>query len=584
MWYLGADEIDLNSDGSYRAKNVSITTCENVDSTWDLHAGKIDMVKNDMLAAKKVRFRFLKIPFLWLPSFKINLKKFKEPVLRYSLRWDKGPRAMVRYQLYSWQDFALYGRLQYRWAKGWGGAIETEYFPEDKRTSFTTRSYLAKDRLDNAVNPKQRYRLQGAFQNVTESGNTRTLLSWDKYSDVRMPDDFKSEDFEVNPSKVTQLFVRHQNDYVIGSLKARPRLNPFESIKQDLPSLYTNLHPIELWNTGILSLNWIKLSYMDFAYSTQLAPTTAINNPLQDFRTARLDFRPKLVRPFHLGPLIFTPYLGAVGIFYSNSQNHSAKNLGLLSYGARLHARGSRAFSHYKHVVEPYIEYGSLSRPTVDPDSHYIFTIQDGFQKINQLQTGIRQLLVSNRRPGQEPSFTADLYANAFFSDPVIPQFVYKLHLWLSWRLPSVHLTFQNAWNFRNQTWDHSNARARWTINENIAFTFEARYRSAYDWRKADHENFILDVTRPERELLNSPLSDRRITLLSQLFIRLTPFWEVKFASHHGFYRIGQTPYNEFNIDLFTWISSSWKLRLSYRLTEKSPRSHFDMGLDLVKR
>ena len=583
MWYIGGDKIQLNPDGTYNATNVTMTTCENIDSSWDLHAGRIDMAKNEMMSAKKVRFRFFKIPFLWLPSFKINLKKFKDPVFRYSIRWDKGPRAMARYQIYSWQDFALYGRLQYRWGKGWGGAIETEYLPENSKTTFVTRSYLAKDRLDNAYNPIRRYRIQGAYNTASEDDQTRASLTWDKYSDVRMPDDFKSEDFEVNPAKITQLSARHQTDNLIASFKLRPRLNAFESIKQDLPSLYGLFRPMSLGNTGIISSNWMKLSYMDFAYSDQLAPTPG-RDPLSDFRSVRLDFRPKLYRPIHFGPAIVTPYIGAIGIFYSNSPSHQTKNLGVLNYGLRLHARGYHTFSRYKHVIEPYIEYSGLSSPTVNPDHHYIFTIQDGFQKINQIQTGVRQILSSNRRPGQEPSFTGDIFANAFFSDPVIPQFVYKLYFNLTWKLPSVHLTFQNAWNFRNQVWDYSNARAKWTINENVALSLEARYRSPYDWRKADHENFILDVTRSESELLSSPLSDRRITLLSKLFVRLNPFWECQFSSHHGFYRMTQTPYNEFNIDLFTWISSNWKLRLSYRYTERQPRNHFDLGLDLIKK
>ncbi|MEN9654780.1 MAG: hypothetical protein RL235_892, partial [Chlamydiota bacterium] len=114
LWYVGGDEIELMPDGSYNVKNATITTCENKDSSWDFHAGKVDVTKNELLSAKKVRFRFFKIPFMWFPSFKLNMKKFKEPVLRYSINWDKGqgPRAMARYQLFSWQEFALFARLE----------------------------------------------------------------------------------------------------------------------------------------------------------------------------------------------------------------------------------------------------------------------------------------------------------------------------------------------------------------------------------------------------------------------------------------------------------------------------------------
>lgn len=583
MWYLGSEEIHLKADGSYEARHVTITTCENAESSWDLHAGRVNVLKNDLMSAKKVRFRFFKIPFLWFPSFKISLKKFKEPVFRYSVRWDKGPRVMARYQIYSWQDFALYGRLQYRWGKGWGGAIETEYLPENCPTTFVTRSYVATDRLDNANNILQRYRVQGAYHTESEDGQTKADLCWDKYSDTRMPDDFKSEDFEVNPAKITQLWIKHQNEDWMASFKVRPRLNPFESIKQDLPTLYGIARPIDLGWSKVISANWLKLSYMNFVYSNQLA-TPPARDPLVDFRSARLDFRPKLYRAFHLGPFILTPQVGAIGIFYSNSQSHEMKNLGLLHYSLKLHAKGERSFERHRHIVEPYIEYQGLSKPTVGPDQHYIFTIQDGWHQLNQIKTGIRQMFWSNRRFSSEPSLTADLYTNAFFDDKVIRPFVYKLYCDLAWRLPSVHLTLENIWNFQNQIWDVSKARIKWTISENAAFTFEARYRSRYDWRKADHDNFILDVTRSYEELLSSPISDRRITLLTKCFVRLTPFWECELASHHGFYRLTQEPYNEFNINLFTWISSHWKLRVTYRYTDQHPHSHFDLGLNLVRK
>lgn len=582
MWYLGSKEIHLKPDGSYEAKHVTITTCENTDSSWDLHSSKVDVLKNDLMSAKKVQFRFFRIPFLWLPSFKISLKKFKEPVFHYSLRWDKGPRAMARYQIYSWQDFALYGRLQYRWGKGWGGALETEYFPEGSPTTFVTRSYVATDRLDNAYNIAKRYRVQGNYRTASEDGRTKASLSWDKYSDVRMPDDFKTEDFEVNPSKITQLCIKHQTPDWMSYFKVRPRLNPFESIQQDLPSLYTVAKPIPLGTSHVISANWMRLSYLNFVYSNQLAIPPG-RDPLQDFRSARLELRPKLYRAFPIGPLTFTPQIGAIGIFYSNSPSHEVKNLGVLQYGAKLNARGQRSFTNYQHIIEPYIEYIGLSTPTVPPDQHYIFSIQDGFQQLNQIKTGIRQVFWSHWRQTSEPSLTADLYANAFFNDPVIQPFVYKLYCNLSWKLPSLHLSFLNTWNFQNQVWDESNMRLKWTVSEHVAFTLETRYRSKYNWRKADHENFILDVTRPYDELLSSPLSDRRITILTKCFLRLTPFWECQFASHHGFYRLNQTAYNEFNIDVFTWLSSHWKLRLSYRLTEKHPRNHFDLGLNLVK-
>lgn len=582
MWYVGGDKIQLLSDGSYRVTNAFVTTCENKESSWDLRAHKVNVIKNEFFQAKKVRLRFFQWPHVWLPSFKLNLKRFKEPIFRYYVNWNKEPKVGFRYQLYSWQDLAFYGRLEYRWSKGWGGAIESEYFPPDGLTTFTTRNYLGTDRLFNAEDVERRYRIQGAYRSQSRSGKTHTILTWDKYSDVRMPGDFKSEDFEVDTAMKTMFYVHHKENAIIASLKVRPRVNPFESIKQDLPTIYTMTRPIEIRNTGILSSHFIKASYLNFQYSEQLITS------LKDFHAPRVEIFEDLYRPVHLKGLTITPRLSGRAILYGTSLSHQSKCLGLLGFGMEAHMHGQRQFERYKHVIEPYIDYTALTRPTVGPDDHFIFSIQDGYQKIQQVEVGIRNLLFSKRRPCKEASFEADLYANAFFSDPVIPQVVPKAYLWLGWRLPSVHITLHNCYNFRNQIWDFSNSRLLWTINEHVALTLEGRYRSKYDWRKSDHENFILDVTRHERELLTSPLSDRRITILSNLFIRLNPFWTMKFESNHGFYRLiknslKEKPYNEFKIHLYTWLSASWRLHFYYGYTLNN---HFDWNIDiqLVKK
>lgn len=582
MWYVGGDSIQLCPDGNYHVTNAFITTCENKHSSWDLHAKSVNVMKDQFFEAKKVRFRLFKLPSVWLPSFKLNLKKFKEPIFRYYVNWNKGPKVGFRYQLYSWQDLALYGRLEYRWKKGWGGALESEYFPPDQLTRFTTRNYLGKDRLFNAEDVEKRYRVQGALYSQSRSGKTHTTLTWDKYSDVRMPGDFKSEDFEVNTALRTLLYIHHRESDILTWFKVRPRVNQFESIKQDLPTGYVTTRPIEIKNSGIISTNFIKASFLDFKYSDQLVGS------LQDFHSPRVEIFQNLYRPIHWKALTLTPHLAGRAIFYGTSPAHESKCLGLLDYGAKLNFHGVRQFSRYKHVVEPYLEYTALTRPTVAPDSHYIFSIQDGYQKIQQIEIGTRHLLFSHRRTHKEASFSANLYANAFFSDPVIPQVVPRIYLWLGWKLPSVHASLHNCYNFQNQIWDFTNARLKWTVNENVAMSLEGRYRSKFDWRKSDHENFVLDVSRPQSELLESPLSDRRITLLSNVFIRLNPFWELQFESHHGFYRlyknhIHEEAYNEFKIHLYTWISSAWKLHFYYGYTL---HNHFDwnVSIQLVKR
>lgn len=575
-WFVGADEIELEA-GTYSARDAFITTCENKDSSWDLRAGKITVRDETKVETNNICFRLFKVPVLWMPSFRINMEKFKEPVFDYQFKWDSGmgPRFSARYQFYSWRDFAMYGRLEYRWGVGWGGAFETEYLPSDSNTRFVTRSYVATDRLEPAPNPKLRYRVQGDFRHVSRDARTESVVTWDKYSDVRMQSDFRGDDFEIQTAKKTLAFLRHRANDFVASLKVRPRLNPFESIKQDLPTAFFAHRPLEFGNSKVFASGMVKASFLDFTYSTQLT------EDLPSYRSGRVEVKEKLYRPCHMGPMTFTPILGGDLIFYSSPH---PQWLGTLAYGATLEAKAIRSYETVKHQIDPYLEMIGLSKPTISPDHHYIFSIADGYDKLNQIRFGVRNLLF--HRTGQEASFIADLYVNSFFADFAIPQFIPYGYLDLFWRFPTLHIDWQNSWNFRETTLQFSNARLLWTYNENLALSLEGRYRSRFDWRKADHDNFILDVSRSQSELLLSPLSDRRITFLTNIFVRLTPFWECHIQTHHGFFRTNQPPYNEFKLDLATWLSSGLKLKLSYKFTDYTKPNfphHFGLNLELVK-
>lgn len=574
-WYMGGGKIELRSDGSYEVYNVSVTTCENADSSWDIRAESLKVSDKSMLDAKKVRFRLFKFLKLWIPSFKMNLKKFfTSPILKYKFNWDKGagPRASFRYQAFSYSEFACFLRLDYRLSKGFGGAIETEYYPSHKRTTMETKNYLASDILPTDPKKRRRYRIQGAYHTISPSGTTKVDLTWDKYSDINMPGDFKSDDFEINTEKKTELFITHFQKDLISFVHARPRVNTFNSLKQDIPTFYSTIRPIYIPYVGIISNNWVNTSYLDYAYSNKLSPS------LPDFYAWRLQTFNEIYRPFFLGPINFTPLVGVTGIFYSRSPNNThSEALGTIFYSALLNTQIYRYFSNHKHLIEPYIYYYAISNPTSRTDDHYIFSLEDGYHRLNQLKFGLKNFLFSTKRHIGKASFDSDLYANFFIDDlcPKIP----KIYLNLNWNLPSVYFLTSFAWNIHRQTLDYSNLRFGWTISRDLAFSCEFRYRSRYDYRKANHNNFIVDVARSETSILDSPLSDRRNTFLTKAFIRFNPYWYSEIESHTGWNRKNETFYNEYKIDLYTVLSTNWKARVSYQHTQTDDRFTWDIFL-----
>lgn len=577
-WFVYGEKIYLKKDGSYEVEQASITTNNCRNKTWDFYAKQVKVEQKDLFEANSVRFRLFQIPTIWFPSFKLNLRKNTNPIFNYITNWDKGqgPRVGVRYQLYSWESFALYVRADYRLRKGFGGAIETEYYPQDRNMTFITKNFVASDYLQNDPVKKRRYRFQGEFHNISRSKRTSVHATWDKYSDVLMPQDFKSDDFELNTALKSELKFRYQDPNWISTLHLMPRLNSFQTLKQSLPSVTVTSRPLSIANTGIIAESFVNLAYIDFSYSDELVTS------LPDFNSARFEARPKLYRPIHIGPCTITPKAGAIGILYTDSPSKHSKALGLLEYGIDVNCAFHRKFDAYKHVFSPYAEFKGLSAPTVKPAQHYIFSIMDGYERISQLTLGISNAIYPRKKYLQSAFFKADLYAHAFFSDKTLPQVFPKAYLDLTWELPKVKFGNTNAWNFRHQTFDYTNAHLQWTINDDLACNLEVRYRSRYWWRKANQENFILDVTRKESLLLNSPLSDRRITLLTNFFIRFNPFWSCHIQSHHGWYRLTEPPYNEFKIDLYTCLMSNWRLQLTYTHTMRDDR--VSANIFLIKR
>jgi len=577
-FYLGGDKIELKNDGSYHVENVYITTCENVNSSWDIHAGKVNVLKKDLLQAKKVRFRFFKLPTLWLPSFKVNLKKFvSTPLFRYKVNWDKssGPRGSLRYRLYSWRDFALWARVEYRLKMGWGGAFETEYETPDGRTICQTKNYLATDVLPKEIIKKRRYRIQGLYRTTSPSEKSKIDITWDKFKDINMPSDFKSDDFEINTAKKTEFSFRHQEDYLTAILYARPRANNFDSIKQHLPTAYLNLIPRKIPKLDLLLYNTFTSSYLNYKFSKDLHPS------LDNFESLRLETKNIVSRPFKNSFFNFTPYSGFLGIYYNKSPTHSEKKQAMFLYGGNLNTNFHKNYSRHKHVIEPYIQYQGITTPSERIDSYYIFSIEDGYNKLNLLKTGIRNQVYSLKHLRAYPTFDINLYANSFFDSNLIPKTLPKIYLDIEWQLHSLSFLAYNCWNIQQKTLHFSNLRFKWTANEHFAMALEFRYRSSYDYRKANHENFILDVSREEIELVNSPISDKRNTILTHLYFRLNPFWICEIHSHHGWNRKKEPPYNEFKVDLYTMLSSSWKVRVSYQHNEVNDR--FSWAVSLVK-
>jgi hypothetical protein len=583
-WFLGGSKIDLKEDGTFYITNAFITTCETQENTWQVKAKNVKITRDQLLSAKNIRFEFFKIPLLWLPGFRSNLKVFEDPPIRYKVIWDKGlgPRLTMRYRIFSWEQLNLFLRLDYRLSRGPGAAFESEYFSTDEKTTFVTRSYGAYDKtFSKQQHGPRRYRLQGLYHTESRDERTTAHLTYDKLGDTQMVGDYRSEDFEINTQRRTHLVVTHHRDNALFNVSVQPRINRFQSIDQELPFVQAVLRPMKLGKSPIISTNAFSAGYLDYVYATDLRNSFKALHLQSSTHALRLQTQNALYCPLRISQVTMTPTVGFQGIFYSNNPGNDTVWQGVLTYGLETKTALMRSYGSWRHTLQPYILYQGLTKPTSGVNNHFYFDIDDGYFQLNQIKLGMRNHFKPSTASCQTPSFFADIYTHAYFGERAFSSVFYKYYLDLGWWIPSLTLKSGIAWNAQTHVWDYTNILGEWTICREAAFAMEFRHRSKYDWRKGDHENFILDVARPISELLDSPLSDGRNTLLSRLFVHLTPKLSFQLQTRNGWGRKKEPSFNTGRFDLFYMLTCSWRVRLSY---ERMPNDNrFTSSISLVK-
>lgn len=583
-WYIGGEAIQLCSDGSYIVYNGLLTTSESQESDWNVSADQVKLHQDETLTAKNVTFHLAKLPIFWWPSLNLSLDTIFDNPFEYTIGWGgrQGPRLGLQYEVFSWNRWKTAIRFDYRLKHGFGGGFSSAYHSEDYRENFEMINYAAQDASIFIKHEHFRYRYQGGYNNLLMNDKLSIDLTWDKLSDKDMATDYADQGLELEVDGRTELEVRFQEDERwITNFVSRVRVNSFETVLQQLPTLETTWHPFTLGSTGIVSDNLVKLSYLNFVYAKDL-------HRVHDYDAARLAFTNKIYRPFDLGPVIATPEIGVDSAYYSDSPSGKEKWAVLGTFGCDFRAPCYKNYVNGKHVITPYVNYKYLTFPNVSPKDHYIFDIDDGLYRLNMVHCGLAQSLYGRDYEGNvKRVLYTDLFTYAFIDTPTLPHVVPRIYWYTVFNtFSTLRHTIDFAWDVEQSAVDHFNFRSEWTVNSNLAISLEYRYRDAFFWRKADRTNFILDSFRTAHELLDSQLSDRRNTALVHFFYRFHPSWAIEYESRHGWHTRDHTVYNEFEVDILATLRSAIQAKVSYQHNEAEDRVavYFSIGADRPDR
>lgn len=581
-WYFSADQIEILPDGYYNLYDAYLTTSPSQCPDWRILANTACIDPCNDFTARNITLRLGNVPTFWLPIYHTNLSDWRDSPIRYRFYagGKQGPRGGISYRLWESDCFESTLRLDYRLSRGPGGGIETAYCSPDENTLFQTTNYVARDSSAEDTGIRFRYRFQGLFTKCFWDDCITFSASYDKLSDREMPTDYADRDLEIFSSGLTQAFVRSQTQNFIADLKARVRVNDFDTIKEEIPTFSTSVHPFVLGPTGIISENIVKAGYFDFRYSED-------QPQLPDFNSTRVEFRHSLYRPFHWGRFNLTPEAGVVAIYYGNDPEHSPIWMVLGAFGGEVNTQFYKIRGRTKHVLEPYVQYQYLTPPNTDPSKRFVFDIHDGWYRVSVMRFGLRNLLYAKCDEELDSIFRflkADVYSFALFDTTTVEKVIPRVYGDLIWDIsPTLRYTLGAAWDLERNIVDHLNQRVDWTISDRLAVSTEVRGRSSWSWRKADPCNFMMDFFHTEQQLRNSLVSDRRNTFLLHIYWKLQHNLALALRLRRGWHRLTEPNYNEYQIDIFKTIRSSWHTKLSYQYKEDDHRVAFYINFGLKK-
>lgn len=568
IWFFKSKTILFQGNGDVLFNGAILTTCESEFDYWKLVASEVKVSNGKYLTASNVRFQVGIIPFFWVPFFKTDLNSAKNPSLKLTLRFGgkDDNRLGIRYRIWDNENWSTYFRLAYHISRGFGGGLELNYEDALASRSFVSQTFYAKDDTFGDPKKRNRYQLAGKYNQTLRDGKTSINAQYDKTSDDGISRDYYTNDYKIQSIGNTFIKINNRETFSIQTLKFQYRVNNFQTVKQELPSLQVHLRPISLSPLKAFIQSQIQAEYLDFSY--------ARGTPgIREYSAPRLRLTTLLHRPFYLAPVTIAPFGGISTAFYGNSPEQKSITNYFFRYGVSIKTQIYKRYKDFQHAIYPFVDYYVITPPSKPLSSHYIFDYEDAFSQIKMLTYGLRQSIYSNNFLYYPQKFQWSLFAHVFLGKTATKKRTPRIYNNFTWHpLPKLSLFLNMSYYRLRSTLDLVNSGFSYTVNNDFAFRAELQHRTKYSWLKANPNSFILDVTRSEKELLNSALSKPQNSLITSSHFRLHPSCTLLLETRNGWKRNQHKPYTEWKTAIELLLKCQWKLELSIEHTSEENR------------
>lgn len=563
-WCVGGRRVRLFPDQSIQIEKAWISSDPSQEDSWQVSASRVVLEKSQRLKFRNLSVRFLGMPIFILPKLVTTPQSLQHQPVEYNIVWkgSKKRKAGLRYRFYNSDSVQLWTRLEYLVGRGPGLGIDGQVQLDG--STLRLNNFVARD--NSTVDPdlKTRYRFKGHYERPLSSTASLNLF-YDRYSDNNVPSDYSYTPFDSLQEGQTKIVVRDQKTSFIHQLTHQVKINPFQTVKKQLPSYFYTPHSVQSpwqapWKEWMSLRSHARVEYLSYDFRDQ----SALNN----YHSSRLMAQGFADIPTSLYGLQVTPSVGYILSHYNKTADNKSVALAAPVATFNMQMLWSKP-GYYTHCVQPFFKAHWVGDPLKTADEHYIFDYRDAITKQQVNTLGFAQ----NWYRGTKPIAGVTLQSVWIRKGKGITSGLNEEK--------DIHYEAQLQWNVSHRwkllseaAWGpYANGRQSWNIrsehtwSKKLASAFEYRMRNSRAWRKNVPDDFSLESYRSQATLENSSLSDSRKTILTQWIYNPTPNWALRFDTAHGWHRKTMAAYNQYCMGISTDLGASWRLQLQVSKT-----------------
>lgn len=417
-WRTKADQAEKVAADSYLERSGYLTSCDFEEPHTRLRAREIQVFMDDKVVLKDVLMYLGSAPLFYLPSYthllddkrpRVTLIPGKDKNWGYFLLtswrvyWNENAQGQFHVDYREKLDLATGLDLKYKLPAG-GEGLFREYYTNERslhRKHFYSR--WTSPAKDHPTTERERFRVQVRHTWEVDD-STKATLEFNRMKDPTLIKDFferESEQGGVNPASYFQLI--HTSSWYGLTFLANKRVNPFDTVTEQLPFVSFNLRPLEVpWLPKVGRSGLYYQSSYSYEHSDSFPAHGGRENALETFNTLQELFYPtKLVHWLN-----FRPFFRFRQTSFSRGKTDGSPQFRqAAATGFDLSGKVFRVYPletdflglnlhHLRHVMTPTLLYEYQANPTISADK---LLRSDGLAKSNRLTPGIEHKVQTKR-------------------------------------------------------------------------------------------------------------------------------------------------------------------------------------------